>query len=269
MKIAAQRRRRRSPSTSRSASKLRTGARRRCARAHDVHEPEVLAVEHDQPRAAIRARERPRAARSRSGSARPSRSTPSVIVVDSPPGITSPSRPSRSDWHAHLPRPGAEPRSASAGAPRSRPAARARRSAARAPSAPPGGPTSRAGPGAARPQSLELSRLTIAGAEAAGGLRDALGVLPVGRRLDDRAGARRRVLGLEDARADEHALGAERHHQRRVGRRGDAAGAEQHDRQARLRCATSRTRSSGAASSLAAVASSSSRERRQPADFAA
>ena len=33
---------------------------------------------------------------SRSGSARPSRSTPSVIVVDSPPGITSPSRPSRS-----------------------------------------------------------------------------------------------------------------------------------------------------------------------------
>ena len=37
-----------------------------------------------------------------------------------------------------------------------------------------------------------------------------------------------RVLGLEDARAHEDALGAERHHQRRVGRRRDAARAEQH-----------------------------------------
>ena len=44
-------------------------------------------------------------------------------------------------------------------------------------------------------------------------------------------GAGRRVLGLEDARAHEHALGAELHHQRRVGRGGDAAGAEQHDRE--------------------------------------
>ena len=38
----------------------------------------------------------PAAASSRSGSASPSRSIPSVIVVDSPPGITSPSRPVRS-----------------------------------------------------------------------------------------------------------------------------------------------------------------------------
>ena len=35
---------------------------------------------------------------------------------------------------------------------------------------------------------------------------------------DDRARPRRRVLRLEDARADEHALGAELHHQRGVGR---------------------------------------------------
>ena len=40
-----------------------------------------------------------------------------------------------------------------------------------------------------------------------------------------------RVAGLEDAGADEHALGAELHHHRRVGRGGDAAGGEQHDRQ--------------------------------------
>ena len=39
---------------------------------------------------------------SRSGSARPSRSIPSVIVVDSPPGMTSASRPSRSLGRAHL-----------------------------------------------------------------------------------------------------------------------------------------------------------------------
>ena len=45
---------------------------------------------------------------------------------------------------------------------------------------------------------------------------------------------RRRVLALEDARADEDALGAELHHQRRVGRGGDPAGDEVHDRQLAL-----------------------------------
>src|SRR4051812_22281436 len=39
---------------------------------------------------------RPEPTKSRSGSPSPSRAIPSVIVVDSPPGITSPSRPSRS-----------------------------------------------------------------------------------------------------------------------------------------------------------------------------
>ncbi len=39
---------------------------------------------------------RPLRTNSRSGSASPSRLMPSVIVVDSPPGITSPSSPSRS-----------------------------------------------------------------------------------------------------------------------------------------------------------------------------
>ena len=41
----------------------------------------------------------------------------------------------------------------------------------------------------------------------------------------------RGVAGLEDAGADEDALGAELHHHRGVGRGGDAAGGEQHDRQ--------------------------------------
>ena len=64
---------------------------------------------------------------------------------------------------------------------------------------------------------------------------DPLGVLEVGGRLDDRAGAALGVGALEDAGADEVALGAELHHQRRVGRGGDAAGAEQRHRQATRR----------------------------------
>jgi hypothetical protein len=56
----------------------------------------------------------------------------------------------------------------------------------------------------------------------------------VGRRLDDRGGARGGILGLEDARADEHGLGAELHHERRVGRRGDPARAEERHRQLAL-----------------------------------
>ena len=53
------------------------------------------------------------------------------------------------------------------------------------------------------------------------------GVAEVGGGLDDGLGPRRRVVALEDARADEHGLGAELHGQRGVGRGGDAAGAEQ------------------------------------------
>ena len=49
-------------------------------------------------------------------------------------------------------------------------------------------------------------------------------------------GARRRIARLEDARADEHALGAEPHHQRRVRGRRDAAGREvRHREPARAR----------------------------------
>ena len=44
----------------------------------------------------------PTPARRRRGSAKPSRSMPNVIVVDSPPGITRPSNPSRSAGNAHL-----------------------------------------------------------------------------------------------------------------------------------------------------------------------
>ena len=73
------------------------------------------------------------------------------------------------------------------------------------------------------------------GAEALGDLGDDLRVVEVGRRLDDRVGHPGRILALEDARPDEDALGAELHHERRVGRGADAAGDEVDDRQLAVR----------------------------------
>jgi hypothetical protein len=89
-------------------------------------------------------------------------------------------------------------------------------------------------------------------AEPAGDLGDDVGVVEEGRRLDDRLGPLRRVAGLEDARADEDALGAELHHHRGVGRGGDATGGEEHDGSLPA-SATSLTSSYGACSSLAAT----------------
>src|SRR5205085_4895529 len=58
-----------------------------------------------------------------------------------------------------------------------------------------------------------------------------LRILEVRRRLDDRLRARRRVGRLEDARPDEHTVGAELHAQRGIRGRRDAAGGERDDRQ--------------------------------------
>src|SRR5215217_110939 len=169
---------------------------------------------------------------SRSGSASPSRSMPSVIVVDSPPGITSPSSPSRSAGTRTSRTSAPRPRSISACASKSPWSASTPTStrirfpmrvlAARSPAAV-----------GEELLVLELARLQRRHrlAEALGGARDAVGVAEVRRRFDDRRGARRGVLGLEDARADEDALGAELHDERGVRRGRDAAGAEQHDRQ--------------------------------------
>src|SRR5215212_5919572 len=57
------------------------------------------------------------------------------------------------------------------------------------------------------------------------------GVLVVGGRLHDGPCTNGRVPALEDAAADEHAVGAKLHHERGVGRGGYAAGRKQHDRQ--------------------------------------
>src|SRR4051812_17716386 len=172
---------------------------------------------------------RPAAWNSRSGSASPSRSIPSVIVVDSPPGITSPSMPSRS----------AGVRTSRTSAPSSRRTLACAAKppwSARTPTTTGSVTTCAVALPAAPGQQLrlvELARLEALhrGAKALRGLRDARGVAEVRRRLDDRGCARRRVVGLEDARADEDGLGAELHDERRVGRGRDAAGAEERDRQ--------------------------------------
>ena len=146
---------------------------------------------------------------------------------------------------------------ASARAPRSRPAARARRPAAA--SAP-----TRTLPAAVGQELLvlELARSRASASPRRGPRRprrrasascQCVVASTIAR------GARRRVLGLEDARADEHALGAERHHQRGVGRRGDAAGAEQHDRQLAL---ARRRRARGRAARRAPWRRSPARRRR-------
>src|SRR3954470_15980659 len=160
---------------------------------------------------------------SRSGSASPSRLMPSVIVVDSPPGITSPSSPSRS-------RGTRTSRGSAPSSRRSRPWASKSPCSARTPTT---GATALPAPVGEELLLLELARLQRGHgrAEALGRAGDPVGVLEVRGRLDDRLGARRGILGLEDAGADEVALGAELHHQRGVGRGRDAAGAEQDDRQ--------------------------------------
>ena len=235
-----------SPRSSTSASKLRTCRPKALRSRADVHQAQVLAVEHDQPGA--RAEHGRRRSRARAAApARPSRSIPSVIVVDSPPGhdeAVELAADGSLRRDAHLSR-----ASAAAEAQRTRhPLVEGLRSRTCSASEPPRimRPTRATEDAAAKAtgrcyqprwasscssSSLELSRLAIARPEAAGRGGDALGVLPVRGCVDDRPRARRRVVGLEDARPHEHAFGAERHHQRRVRRRRDAAGAEQHDGQ--------------------------------------
>src|SRR5439155_1260228 len=58
-----------------------------------------------------------------------------------------------------------------------------------------------------------------------------LGIAEMRRRFDDRLRAPCGISRLENARADEVSFRPELHHERRVGGRRDAAGAEEHDRE--------------------------------------
>src|SRR5438270_4814097 len=140
---------------------------------------------------------------------------PRLMVVDSPPGMTRPSSPSRS----------AGTRTSSTSAPsRSRTPVCAAKSPwrARTPisgAPPPDRPISGA-PGAPLPATLgeqliarELGRLEAGHgpAQPLRGGRHPLGVAVVRGRLDDRAGAALGILGLEDPRPHEHRLGPHLH----------------------------------------------------------
>ena len=193
-------------------------------RALDVDQAEVVAVEQDQPGAGPEHRPA-RAGRSRAAAPpAPRARCPCVIVVLSPPGITSAVEPVELLGRAHLARLGAKPRERS----RVRLEVALEREHADA---------AGAGyqPRVLRYQPRCCSRLPSSSCRSRGrpsprpasreAAATALGVLEVRGRLDDRARARAGVRGLEDPRADEHALGAELHHQRGVGRRRDPAGA--------------------------------------------
>src|SRR6266511_1344238 len=202
--------------------------------------------------------------RLRTGSARPNSTASLLIVVDSPPGMTSASTSSSSPGR----------RTDRARAPQASSARRCSRTSPWSASTPttgsaltvPPGSLRGAPPGAAFPSSLRSSPrrpraplrslcllVRSAGrlqaplrspaalgesvrygdvvdvdadhglAQAPGHLRHHVGVVVERGRLDDRGAPLGRVTGLEDARADEHALGAELHHHRRVGGGGDTA----------------------------------------------
>src|SRR5438876_5467155 len=168
----------------------------------------------------------PSATRSLSFGMKPYCAASLPIVVLSPPGMTSASMSSscsgRRTSMASVPMRWKVSRCSRKSPCRPRTPARAKRS-----------PTAD-GKAFARGERLEgdaAHRLT----EAARDLGDELRVHEVRRRLDDRLRAAKlvlRILGrFEDAAAHEVPLGAELHHQRRVGRRRDPAGAEQHDRE--------------------------------------
>src|SRR5205823_10693580 len=139
------------------------------------------------------------------------------IAVDSPPGMTRASTASRSDGR--------------------------RTSTVRAPTASSAAACSRKSPWSASTPIVRVAVMrlpTAAGvalvlrqgvdvdadhrlAQAAGDLGDEVGVLECRGGRDDGLGPLGGVAGLEDAGADENALGAELHHHRGVGRGGDAA----------------------------------------------
>src|SRR6266576_3254979 len=168
---------------------------------------------------------RPPRIASRRGSSRPTRSMSIVIVVLSPPGSTIPSRPARSSC--------------------------VRTSRVRAPVASSARTCSAKAPCIARtpmrgcllPREAELpasgsEQLVLRDgrdleavhrfAEPRRNLGQHLWLVEVGRRGDDRLGTLQGVLGLEDARPDEHAVDAKLHHQRGVGGGRDATGGEVH-----------------------------------------
>src|SRR5438067_7255730 len=156
----------------------------------------------------------------RSASSRPYRRISRMNVVDSPPGTTSPSSPASCSGL----------RTSTTSAPSRRSMAACSRTlpwTARTPTRMPELPAARY---------EQLFRPQRGGREAAHRVAEParhasedLGVVVVRRRLDDRLRTLARIARLEDARADEDAVGAELHAERGVRGRCDPAGGEGDD----------------------------------------
>src|SRR5918994_2289188 len=155
------------------------------------------------------------------------------IVVDSPPGTMIPARPSMSS--TALTSTGLTPRPRRISACSLKSPCRARTPIRFRPSSPRSAPFVSPLPATGRePLSFRKiahlpanHRLSEASARLGNGIR----VLVMGGRLHDGPRANCRVPALEDAAADEHAVGAELHHERGIGRGRYAASREQHDRE--------------------------------------
>src|SRR3954452_14748721 len=159
----------------------------------------------------------PASTRSAIGSNNPDVVSRLDIVVDSPPGITRASQ--ASSW--------AGVRTSTASTPKARRRSTWARNAPCSASVPMHGRDTWRLPAGHRrlPAALGVALVDLvhgdAGhrrAETARHLRQYRRVLEVGGGLDDRLGPRRRIVALEDARADEHRLGAQLHGEGGVGR---------------------------------------------------
>src|ERR1044072_2989304 len=212
------------PSTARSASKLCSWRPKALRRAVASIRPRCSTSQTIIP-AQVPKTGPPDSWKARIGPPSPADSIPLTIVVLSPPGITRPSRPSRSSGvrtsHASA------PSSRSIAACASKPPWIARTPIRRP--APSGTAVLQERVGRGELGNLQ-PRHRLAEADRGGG--DTLGVVEVRRRLDYRPRPALRVGALEDPGADEVALGTELHHQRRVGWRRDPARAEERHRQA-------------------------------------
>src|ERR1700736_3667719 len=151
---------------------------------------------------------RPRARASRTAPARPILSISMVIVVLSPPGMTSPSRPSRSSGN----------RTKRVRAPASSKALTCSRKSPCRAITPMSGRSLICLPTATGEQLLPGDRRELDAthrlAQTGRYLGQDLRLVVIGGGGDDRLGHPQRVLGLEDAGADEVAVAAELHHQR-------------------------------------------------------
>ena len=207
------------PCRARSVSKRRDLAAEGVAAGADVEQAQVVAVEHDQSRRRYPAWACRTLMSSRSGSASPSRSMPERHRGGLAAGDHERVESLEVGGRAHA-------RAASAPSASSSLACASKSPwMASTPTVPPAAVLDQAA-GLAERGDLDAGHRARPGRARRAAMRSGSSKCVVASTIGGRGALR--VLGLEDARADEDALGAQLHHQRGVGRGGDAAGGEVH-----------------------------------------